>query len=121
MLRLSAIAGSSLMMIVSASLTSLFFFNDETDLMSTLSQLRSVVDPALIFGLGVIAHEMVAGRRLFLGESDFSTLQRVRKADVRPLTLDRDDVEEEFSDAVLGALKRDPKNRYSDASEFACS
>ena len=72
-----------------------------------------------IFGLGVIAHEMVAGRRLFLGESDFSTLQRVRKADVRPLTLDRDDVEEEFSDAVLGALKRDPKSRYSDASDFA--
>ena len=72
-----------------------------------------------IFGLGVIAHEMVAGRRLFLGESDFSTLQRVRKADVRPLTLDREDVEEEFSDAVLGALSRDPKNRYSDASELA--
>ena len=72
-----------------------------------------------IFGLGVIAHEMVAGRRLFLGESDFSTLQRVRKADVRPLTLDREDVEEEFSDAILGALKRDPKGRYPDASEFA--
>jgi serine/threonine protein kinase len=72
-----------------------------------------------IFGLGVIAHEMIAGRRLFLGESDFSTLQRVRKADVRPLTIDRDDIEEQFSDAILGALKRDPKARYNNASDFA--
>ena len=72
-----------------------------------------------IFGLGVIAHEMVSGQRLFLGESDFSTLQRVRKADVRPLTLERDDVEEEFSDAILGALARDPKQRYATAQDFA--
>ncbi len=72
-----------------------------------------------IFGLGTIAHEMISGRRLFLGESDFSTLERVRKAQAPRLDLERDDVERDFSDAILTALARDPNKRFAWASDFA--
>ena len=36
-----------------------------------------------IFAVGILLYEMVTGERL-LGESDFSTLDKVRKAEVRP-------------------------------------
>ncbi len=72
-----------------------------------------------IFGLGTIAHEMISGRRLFLGESDFSTLERVRKAQAPRLDLERSDVERDLSDTILTALARDPDKRFAWASDFA--
>ena len=35
-----------------------------------------------VFAVGVILYEMLTGERLFVGESDFSTLEKVRNADV---------------------------------------
>ena len=35
-----------------------------------------------IFAVGILMYEMITGKRLFLGESDFSTLEKVRNAEV---------------------------------------
>ncbi|MGM0559236.1 MAG: serine/threonine protein kinase, partial [Myxococcota bacterium] len=44
------------------------------------------VDPRTdIFAVGILLWEMLAGRRLFLGDSDYDTLKLVRDAEIPPL------------------------------------
>jgi serine/threonine protein kinase len=38
-----------------------------------------------IFAVGTCMYEMLTSDRLFMGESDFSTLERVRNAEVAPI------------------------------------
>jgi serine/threonine protein kinase len=37
-----------------------------------------------IFALGIVLYEMLTGERLFIGESDFSTLEKVRNVEIIP-------------------------------------
>ncbi|MGB9599635.1 MAG: serine/threonine protein kinase, partial [Myxococcota bacterium] len=39
-----------------------------------------------IFSLGIIFYEILTGERLFVGESDFSTLEKVRNVEIMPPT-----------------------------------
>lgn len=72
-----------------------------------------------IFALGILLWEMLAGRRLFLGESDYGTLQLVRKAKIPSIREIRPDVPREL-EVVLGrALARDPQKRIQTAEELA--
>lgn len=72
-----------------------------------------------IFAIGVCLYEMLTGERLFIGESDFSVLEKVRKVDVLPPSTYNRKIPEALEKIVLKALARDVEDRYQYASELA--
>ena len=72
-----------------------------------------------IFAVGVLLYEMLTGERLFIGESDFSTLERVRNADVIPPTSFNKKISPQLEQIVLKTLAREVEDRYQWASELA--
>lgn len=69
-----------------------------------------------IFGVGIVLHELLTGRRLFVGDNEFSTIEKVRAADVTPPHYLNPEVEDELSRVVMKALVRDPALRYQSAA-----
>ena len=57
-----------------------------------------------IFALGVCLWEMLAGRRLFLGDTDYETVQAVSNAEVPSLVGDHPEVDPLFEALLLKAL-----------------
>src|SRR5262245_26827807 len=49
-----------------------------------------------IFSVGIVLYELLTGERLFLGESDFSTLEKVRNVEIMPPTLHNPKIPEEL-------------------------
>ncbi|MDD9947242.1 MAG: protein kinase, partial [Myxococcales bacterium] len=72
-----------------------------------------------VFSLGICLYEMITGERLFAGSSDFSTLQRVRAAQIPDLRGERPDVPEALVEIVDKALARAPEERFESAQAFA--
>ncbi|WP_223636581.1 serine/threonine-protein kinase [Corallococcus sp. EGB] len=71
-----------------------------------------------VFAIGVCLYEMLTGERLFVGDSDFSVLEKVRKAEVpSPSTYNRR-IPEALERIVLKALAKDVDERYQYASEL---
>ncbi|MGE0549866.1 MAG: serine/threonine-protein kinase [Kofleriaceae bacterium] len=69
-----------------------------------------------LFGLGVVAHELLTNERLFRGKNDLETLRNVREMRVpRPSRWNRD-VPAELDDIVLTALERNPAKRWQSAA-----
>jgi len=71
-----------------------------------------------IFALGVVLWEMIAGRRLFYGETDYKTIKLVQNANVPRLHHFHPDVDEKLERILDRALARDPNQRYQTAAEF---
>ena len=71
-----------------------------------------------IFAVGILMYEMLTGERLFVGESDFTTLEKVRNAEVPPPRMHNPDIPEELEAIVLKTLSRDRDERYQWASEL---
>jgi len=71
-----------------------------------------------IFSLGIVLYELLTLERLFLGSSDFSTLEKIRKVEFSPPTLFNPHIPQELEDIVLKALARDPADRYQSAHEM---
>jgi serine/threonine-protein kinase len=69
-----------------------------------------------LFGLGVIAHEMLAGRSLFLAKNDYDTMTRLREMPVQPPSRWNPDVPRDLDDIVLTALQRSPELRWQSAA-----
>jgi len=72
-----------------------------------------------LFTVGTLLYEMVTLQRLFLGESDFSTLEKVRNADVVPPSAYNKDIPQELEEIILKALAREVEDRYQNAGEMA--
>jgi serine/threonine protein kinase len=72
-----------------------------------------------IFAVGILLYEMLTGERLFIGESDFSTLERVRNAEVVPPTTFNKKITPELEQIVLKTLAREVEDRYQWASDLA--
>ena len=70
-----------------------------------------------IFAVGTCMYEALTSERLFLGESDFSTLEKVRNASVAPV-MEVAEVPGELNEVVMRALRRDPGDRYQSASQL---
>jgi serine/threonine protein kinase len=66
-----------------------------------------------IFALGILLWEMLAGRRLFLGDNDFATVRMVRDAVIPKLP-----VPAELDRILARALAREPTARYTSAREL---
>ncbi len=72
-----------------------------------------------IFAVGILLWEMLTGRRLFLGETDYQTLEQVRAAQSRPVSAIRPDVPPELEQLLARALERDTNKRFQTAQSFA--
>jgi serine/threonine protein kinase len=71
-----------------------------------------------LFSLGIVAHEMLTGERLFKGENEFVTLERVRAADVPPPSSVKPALPKEIDPVILKALAKDPEDRYPTGHAF---
>src|SRR5262245_46079192 len=69
-----------------------------------------------LFGVGVIAHELLTGRSLFLGRNDFDTLSRLREMPIPPPSRTNGAVTSDLDDIVMTALQRDPELRWQSAA-----
>lgn len=72
-----------------------------------------------IFSLGILLYEMLTLERLFLGESDFDTLEKIRKVEMSPPSLYNPHIPKELEDIVLKALAKSPDDRYQSAHDLA--
>src|ERR1043165_2545862 len=68
-----------------------------------------------LFAVGVVAHEMMSGRRLFEGKDDFETLQNIREMNLQPPSRWNRQVPPDLDDVVMTALQRDPARRWQTA------
>lgn len=72
-----------------------------------------------VFATGILLWEMLMGRRLFLGRTDYDTLRQVQAAQFTPVGRARRDVPPELDAIIAKALTRHPHDRYNDAREMA--
>ncbi|MBI5489323.1 MAG: serine/threonine protein kinase [Deltaproteobacteria bacterium] len=71
-----------------------------------------------IFAAGILLYEMLSGRRLFQGKTDYETVQQVRVAEIPPLSRINPAVPRDLERIVLRALAKDLRQRYQSAQEF---
>jgi len=71
-----------------------------------------------IFAVGIILWEMLAGRRLFYGDTDMDTVRLVQAARVPALAGVNPQVNAELDRVIARALARDLDQRYSSARDF---
>jgi len=71
-----------------------------------------------IFAVGIILWELLAGQRLFLGDTDFQTVKKVQVAQVPPISQINRRVPPELERIVNKALAKDMLQRYGTAREL---
>ncbi|MCC6750352.1 MAG: serine/threonine protein kinase [Deltaproteobacteria bacterium] len=71
-----------------------------------------------VFAVGIILFELLTGRRLFYGETDYQTVELVRQARVPSLTALSPDIPPDLDQIVRKALARDPDQRFHHAYEI---
>jgi serine/threonine-protein kinase len=71
-----------------------------------------------IFAVGIILWELLSGRRLFLGDTDFATVKMVQQAQVPALRQMRPDVSDELDRILARSLAKDPDQRYASARDL---
>ena len=79
---------------------------------------RQVDRRADVFALGVLLHELLTGRRLFLGDNDVDTLRRIRSLAVDPPSTLNREVPAALDAIALRALARNLSDRYQSATEL---
>ncbi|MFH0900043.1 MAG: serine/threonine-protein kinase [Pseudomonadota bacterium] len=71
-----------------------------------------------IFATGIVLYELLTNERLFTGESDFSTLEKVRNVEILPPSTYNRKIPEELERIVLKALAADVDDRYQNAIDL---
>src|SRR4029078_11464139 len=71
-----------------------------------------------VFSCGVLLYELLTGERLFVGESDFSTLEKVRNVEILPPSTYNRRIPDELERIVLKALSKDAEDRYQNAIDL---
>ncbi|MBW3671641.1 MAG: TonB family protein, partial [Acidobacteria bacterium] len=72
-----------------------------------------------IFATAAVLFEMLAGRKLFSGDSELSVLDQVREARVPLPSTYNPQVSAEIDEVVLKGLEKDPAERFRTAGEMA--
>ncbi len=72
-----------------------------------------------VFALGIVAWEVLCGRRLFKGDNPLMTLKKITEAPVPSIRKYRQDVPEALDAAILKALQRNRDDRWPSALAFA--
>lgn len=71
-----------------------------------------------IFAVGIILWEMLAGRRLFMGETDLQTVRQVQAAKIPDIRNFNPEVNDQVVAILQRALARDPRERYQTARDL---
>ena len=71
-----------------------------------------------VFAVGICLYELLTTERLFVGESDFSTLEKVRNVEIMPPSTFNKKIPEELEQIVLKALAKHPEDRYRTAMDL---
>ncbi|HEY0713917.1 MAG TPA: serine/threonine-protein kinase, partial [Polyangia bacterium] len=71
-----------------------------------------------VFAVGICLYELLTGERLFIGESDFSTLEKVRNVEILPPSSFNKKIAPELERIVLKALAKDAEDRYQNAIDL---
>lgn len=71
-----------------------------------------------LFGLGIVAHELLTARRLFHGNTELETLANIRHMQVPPPSRFAPNISPQLDAIVLKALDRDPEKRWQSAGEI---
>jgi serine/threonine protein kinase len=71
-----------------------------------------------IFAVGILLYEMLTGKRLFYGETDYQTVELVRAAKIPPIATQNPEVEPELEEVVRKALARRPDDRFQSATDL---
>jgi serine/threonine protein kinase len=72
-----------------------------------------------IFSCGIVLHEVLTGRRLFKGQNDVLTIERVRRCEVPPPSQQNPLVPRELDAIILKALAKNRSDRWNNAAEMA--
>ena len=72
-----------------------------------------------IFAAAIILWELLAGRKLFQGDTDFETVKQVQRAEVPSLSKINPGVDAKLEAIILKGLARDPKTRFLSGKDFA--
>src|SRR5439155_20370384 len=79
---------------------------------------REVDARADIFAVGILLYELLTGKRLFYGETDYQTVELVRQARVPAISTQNPEVEPELEEIIRKSLARDPDERYQHAYDL---
>jgi serine/threonine-protein kinase len=71
-----------------------------------------------VFAVGIILWEMLAGRRLFLGDTDLETVRQVQAAVIPPITQYNPYCNADVQAVLAKVLARDPEQRYQSARDL---
>ena len=74
-----------------------------------------------VFSLGVVAWEVLAGRRLFLGESPPNTMMKIVHEEAPPLSSSTDVFGTSLDDVLAQALTKEPSDRFLTVEAFAAA
>ena len=72
-----------------------------------------------VFSAGILAFEMLTGRRLFRGKNDYQTIALVRACEVPSVRSYNPAVPVELETVLHKALSKDINDRYADADDFS--
>ena len=72
-----------------------------------------------VFAVGILGYEMLTMHRLFLGETDYQTVEAVRAAEIPSIRAQNPEVHPELERILLKSLARDVNDRYRTAADFA--
>jgi eukaryotic-like serine/threonine-protein kinase len=72
-----------------------------------------------VFSLGVVLYEMLTGKPIFHGTSEFEILARTREANIDALADPTIGIPLELRLILATALARDPRERFATAAEFS--
>src|SRR3954454_5862807 len=71
-----------------------------------------------IFAVGILLYELLTGKRLFYGETDYQTVELVRQAKVPGIAQQNQEVQGELEGVVRKALARDVEQRFQSAGDL---
>lgn len=71
-----------------------------------------------IFALGIVFYELLTAQRLFVGESDFHTLEMIRNMKLEPPSSKNPAIPPALDEITMKALSRDLNHRYTWSSEM---
>ncbi len=71
-----------------------------------------------IFAVGILLYEMLTGKRLFYGESDYQTVELVRASRIPPIGTQNPEVEPELEEIARKSLARRPDDRFQSATDL---
>lgn len=74
-----------------------------------------------LFAMGIVLWEALVGKRLFRGENDADTLEKLRVLEAPPPSEARPGLDPCLDVVVLRALHKDPSQRWASAREFAAA